>query len=122
MNVALTTRCGHMVPCFSGAELLVIPPDQDLDRCEPVSTADWPPLAWGRELAGRDVSGTWVIFGCVHAGIINSLQYVCAFTGNRPIHAVSQRHAPAQCNSRTTGAYRRRTAPPILTAETCESM
>jgi len=55
MNVALTTRHGHMVPCFSGVELLVIPPDQDLDRCEPVSTADWPPLAWGRELARRDV-------------------------------------------------------------------
>ena len=55
MNIALTTRHGHLVPCFSGVELLVIGPDQDLDRCVPIPTVDWPLLAWGRELAGREV-------------------------------------------------------------------
>ncbi|MCD6303332.1 MAG: MBL fold metallo-hydrolase [Planctomycetes bacterium] len=33
-------------------------------------------------------AGTMVILGCAHAGIINTLRYVRALTGGRPIHTV----------------------------------
>jgi len=55
MNVALTTRDGRMVPCFSGVELVVVSSAGGLDSCAPIPTMDWPPLGWGRELADREV-------------------------------------------------------------------
>jgi len=33
-------------------------------------------------------SGTVVILGCAHAGVINTLNYIRELTGNRPIHTV----------------------------------
>jgi 7,8-dihydropterin-6-yl-methyl-4-(beta-D-ribofuranosyl)aminobenzene 5'-phosphate synthase len=32
--------------------------------------------------------GTFVILGCAHAGIVNTLRYITALTNNRPIHTV----------------------------------
>ncbi len=32
--------------------------------------------------------GTWVILGCAHAGIINTLRYIHELTDHRPIHTV----------------------------------
>jgi len=56
MNIGLVTSRDTMAPCFAGAELWVLGPQQEIGSHETVSTVAWPPLAWGRELLRRDVS------------------------------------------------------------------
>ena len=32
--------------------------------------------------------GLVVLLGCAHAGVVNTIEYIRQFTGNRPIHAI----------------------------------
>lgn len=56
MNVGLTTSHNRMAPCFPGAELWILGPDQQIGQHQVVPTVGWHPLAWGQELMRWDVS------------------------------------------------------------------
>jgi hypothetical protein len=56
MNVALVTSHGRMAPCFGGVELQIVDDNAELREARVLSTHDWHPLAWGRELMRRDVT------------------------------------------------------------------
>jgi len=36
----------------------------------------------------RTPAGTVVVLGCAHAGVINTLDYICHLTGGQPLHAI----------------------------------
>jgi len=46
------------------------------------------PLADDQSLFFETPGGTVVLLGCAHSGVINTLRYVQALTGGRPIHTV----------------------------------
>lgn len=56
-------------------------------------------------------TGTVVILGCAHAGVINTLHYIRALTENSPIHAVVGGDAFTSCKSEADGDDGRGVAP-----------
>ncbi len=61
--------------------------------------------------------GLWIFCGCAHSGLINTVEYIQAVSGRRPIQALvggtHLRHASPERLSRTA-AFVRALAPPII--------
>ncbi len=46
------------------------------------------PFLDDQSLFMKTSGGTIVVFGCAHAGVINTLDYICSLTGDQPLHAI----------------------------------